>query len=82
MPVILATQEAGIRRIMVKARPEQIVVRSCLENTHHKKRAGGVAQVIQHLPSKYEALNSNPSTMKKKKKRKKEMQIHESDSAY
>jgi hypothetical protein len=30
--------------------------------------AGGVAQVIQHLPSKCEALSTNPSTTKKKKR--------------
>jgi hypothetical protein len=34
-----------------------------------QNRAGGVAQVVQHLPSKYEALNLNPSTAKKKKKK-------------
>jgi hypothetical protein len=28
----------------------------------------GMAQVVDHLPSKCEALNSNPSTTKKKKK--------------
>jgi hypothetical protein len=30
--------------------------------------AGEVAQVVECLPSKCEALNSNPSTTKKKKK--------------
>jgi hypothetical protein len=30
---------------------------------------GGLAQVVQHLPSKCEALSSNSSTAKKKKKR-------------
>jgi hypothetical protein len=29
------------------------------------KMVGGMAQVVQCLPSKYEALNSNPSTSKK-----------------
>jgi hypothetical protein len=29
---------------------------------------GGVAQVVEHLPSKHEVLSSNPSTAKKKKK--------------
>jgi hypothetical protein len=29
--------------------------------------AGGVAQVIEHLPGKHEALSSNPSTTKKTK---------------
>jgi hypothetical protein len=31
-------------------------------------RAGGVAQVVGHLPSKHEALSSNSSTAKKKTK--------------
>jgi hypothetical protein len=34
-------------------------------------RAGEVSQVVEHLPSKCEALSSNPSTAKKKKKKKK-----------
>jgi hypothetical protein len=29
--------------------------------------AGGVAQVVECLPNKHEALSSNPSTEKKKK---------------
>jgi hypothetical protein len=32
------------------------------------KRAGGVAQVTECLPSKYKALSSKPNTTKKKKK--------------
>jgi hypothetical protein len=32
------------------------------------KRAEGVAQVVEHLPSKSKGLSSNPSTIKKKKK--------------
>jgi hypothetical protein len=36
-----------------------------------KKRDSGAAQVADCLPSKCEALNSNPSTVKKKKKKKK-----------
>jgi hypothetical protein len=40
MPVILATQEAEIRRITVRRQTGQIV----WEKTHHKNRAGGVAQ--------------------------------------
>jgi hypothetical protein len=30
-------------------------------------RAGGVAQVVEHMPRNSEALNSNPSTMEKKR---------------
>jgi hypothetical protein len=32
------------------------------------KRAGGVTQVVTHLPSKHEALSSNPNTAKQNKK--------------
>jgi hypothetical protein len=53
---ILATQEAEIRRIQKK---------NPIEN-----RAGGVAQMIACLPSKCEALTSNPSTAKKEKEKK------------
>jgi hypothetical protein len=43
-PVILATQEAEIRRIMVGSKPEQIVLEILSpKKDHHKKRAGGVA---------------------------------------
>jgi hypothetical protein len=31
------------------------------------KRAGGMAQEVEHLPSKCKALSSNPSTAKNKK---------------
>jgi hypothetical protein len=40
-----------------KARPSQ--------KQPMQKKAGGVAQVIEHLPSKYEALSSTSSTAKK-----------------
>jgi hypothetical protein len=35
------------------------------------EKVGEMAQVVQHLPSKREALSSNPSAAKKKKERKK-----------
>jgi hypothetical protein len=44
MPVILATQEAEIRRIMVQSQPGQIVCKTLSQKTLHKNRAGGVAQ--------------------------------------
>jgi hypothetical protein len=37
MPVILATQEAVIRRIEVQSQLWQIVQRPYLKKTHHKK---------------------------------------------
>jgi hypothetical protein len=43
-PVILATQEAEIRRIEVQSQPGQIVHKTFSQKTCHKNRAGGVAQ--------------------------------------
>jgi hypothetical protein len=36
-----------------------------LKNTQHKKRADGIAQVVESLPNIYKTLNSNPNTTKK-----------------
>jgi hypothetical protein len=52
MSVVLATQEAEIRRITVQSQPGQIVHETLFQKkkkpnhkkTHHKKRAGGVTQ--------------------------------------
>jgi hypothetical protein len=44
MPVILATQQAEIRRIKVQSQAKQIVQQDPILKTHHKNRAGGVAQ--------------------------------------
>jgi hypothetical protein len=59
-PVILVTQKASIRRIMVQTQPGQIVCGPYLEKTHHKKRAGEVAQDI--------GPEFKPQHCKKKKK--------------
>jgi hypothetical protein len=57
--VIIAIQEAEIRKTEVQT----------LSRKHPtQKRAAGVAQVVESLPSKCEALGSNPHTAKKKKK--------------
>jgi hypothetical protein len=37
VPIILATQEAEVRRIKVRSQPGQIVLRSYLKNTQHTK---------------------------------------------
>jgi hypothetical protein len=67
-PVILATQEAEIRRIMVRSQPWTNRSRDLiLKKTHHKKKkAGGVAQVAEHLPSKCEALIQIPEPVNKR----------------
>jgi hypothetical protein len=69
MSVILATQEAEIRRIVVQSQPRQIVLETLSRKYPSQKRAGGMAQVVACLPSKGEALSLNPSAAKKKKKR-------------
>jgi hypothetical protein len=39
-------------------------VRPYLEKCPAKNRTGGVTQLVEFLPNKYEALNSNPSMTK------------------
>jgi hypothetical protein len=55
MPVILTTWEAEIRRIMVQCQLKQIVHETLSQKYPTHKRAGKVTQVVEHLPSKYEA---------------------------
>jgi hypothetical protein len=43
MPVILATQEAEIRRIRVRSQPGQIVCATLSQKKIHKKEDGGMA---------------------------------------
>jgi hypothetical protein len=43
-PVILDTQEAEIRRIMVQSQPRQIVRETLYQKNPPQKRAGGVAR--------------------------------------
>jgi hypothetical protein len=61
-PINLASQEAEIRRIIVQRQLQQIVQQTLSQNYPTRERAGGVAQAIKYLPSKCEALCSNPST--------------------
>jgi hypothetical protein len=65
-PVILAIWEAEIRRTAVGGQPRQLVceILSQKKKKNHRKRASGVTQVAEHLPSKCEALSSNPTTAK------------------
>jgi hypothetical protein len=54
----VATQEAEIRRILVGSQPGQIVPETLSRKYPIQNRAGGVAQVVESLPSKCEALSS------------------------
>jgi hypothetical protein len=52
MPVILATWEAEIRRIVVRGHPEQIVCKTTSPNNQKKM---DVAQAEEHLLCKHKA---------------------------
>jgi hypothetical protein len=54
---------------MVRSQPRQIVLETISQKYPTQNRAGGVTQVVEHLPHKCEALSSNPSTAKKEKKK-------------
>jgi hypothetical protein len=44
----------------------QIAYKTLSQKYTSRKRAGGGAQVVEHLPRKSDALSSNPSAIKKK----------------
>jgi hypothetical protein len=61
MPIILATQEAEIRRTTVRSQPRQIVCETQSQKNPSQKRAGGVAQSVGKMESSLFAqqLNKN-----------------------
>jgi hypothetical protein len=68
-PVILATQEAEVRKIEFQNQPRQTVLKTLSQKKKKKNstnRANGVTQVVEHPPSKCEVLSSNPTIKKKK----------------
>jgi hypothetical protein len=54
-----------IRRIVGQASPGKML--RFISKIIRAKWAGGMSQVVEHLPTKCEALSSNPNTTKKKK---------------
>jgi hypothetical protein len=64
-PIILATQEAEIRRIAVQSQPRQIVPRDPILKNRSQKWADGVAQS--------EVPEFKPQYHKKKKRKRKDM---------
>jgi hypothetical protein len=57
-----------MRRITVQRQPGQIVLETLSRKYLTQKRAGGVAQVVDYLPSKCETPNSNPSTARERER--------------
>jgi hypothetical protein len=71
MSVILATQEAEIRRMTVRSQPRQISSQEPISKRNHTKRAGEVAQGTGS-ELKAQALSSSPSTTQKRKRKERE----------
>jgi hypothetical protein len=66
MIVTLAIQESEIRTTVVRSQPGQTVLETLSSKCPIQTRAGGMAQVVEWLSSKYEIMSSNPSMAKKK----------------
>jgi hypothetical protein len=64
MLVILPTWEAEIRRIAAHVQPGQIVHNTLFWKYPTQNRTRGMTQIMECLPSKCEALSSNPSNIK------------------
>jgi hypothetical protein len=60
-PIILATWEADIGRIVVGGQPEQILQETSTVKITRAKWTGGMAPVVECLLCKHEMLSSNPS---------------------
>jgi hypothetical protein len=59
-----------IRKVTVQSQPRQTAHETLSQKNPSQKRAGGVAQGAERLPSKPEALSSNPSIRKQAKQNK------------
>jgi hypothetical protein len=68
MPIIPATWEAEIRRILVQGQAGQIVCETPISKIARAKWTESAAQVVECLLCKCKALSSNHSPTKKKKK--------------
>jgi hypothetical protein len=68
--VILAIWEAEIRRITIEGQTKQIAHENHISKITKAKWTGSVAQVVEHLLCKCEALNSNHRPTKNPKKQK------------
>jgi hypothetical protein len=62
---IIGICEAEIRRIEAKGQPRQNSLTDLIFKTTRTKWTGGVAQEVECLLCKYEALSSNPHEKKK-----------------
>jgi hypothetical protein len=54
------------RRIIVKAGPCKLILRICLKNKQKAQKIGSMAQVVECLLNKYEALNLIPVPLRER----------------
>jgi hypothetical protein len=66
--VVRATQQAKSGGLQFEAILGEVIMRTYLKKQTKIKRAGGEAQAVERLPSKCQALSSNPSTANRKRK--------------
>jgi hypothetical protein len=71
MSVILATWEFEMQRIMVWGQPKPVVSETLCPKITTATQTGGMAQVVEYLLCKCEALSSNQSHKIRKKDKKK-----------
>jgi hypothetical protein len=74
MPIILATWEAEIGRIMVPDQLRQVFLETPISKIIRTKWTESVAQGVERLLCKCEPLSSNFSPTKKKKKKRQKSQ--------
>jgi hypothetical protein len=70
MPVISATWEAEIGRIVVQGQSGQIIRETPISKISRTKWSGGAAQAGEHLLCKHKALSSKPQSYQKGKRKK------------
>jgi hypothetical protein len=66
LPIILATEEAEIRRMVLQSQPGQIVLKTLAQKNLSRKRTGGVAQGVgpefkpQNCKKKQKKISPSP----------------------
>jgi hypothetical protein len=75
MPVILATggsdqEDRSSKPAQANSSQDPISKNKTKQKNQHRTGAYGVSQVVECLPTKYDALSSNPSTAKEKERKK------------
>jgi hypothetical protein len=70
MPVILATWEAEMERMVMRGQPGQIVLQTPISNITRAKWTGSVVQAVEHLLCKSAILSSSPIPRREREREK------------